>query len=262
VIEYPVPQLSFAAFPLSGCDPLDVSTINTSSLNGSVIQSWQWQVGTESSNDTAPSFTLSPEGFYNVFVQATTDKGCIVDSTVSNYIEVFPTPDPVIVPLAMEYELTDDNIEILNQSTQATMYEWSVFNMLISTQQDLIYPVTDTGHFDFQLLAMNQYGCKDSTNVIITVNPSFAIYFPNAFSPNENGNNDIYLPSGYGIDEFDLMIFDRWGEMVFHSTDFTKGWDGTYKGNKPFKDVYVYKCRIRDIKGDPHYYFGHITLIQ
>jgi gliding motility-associated-like protein len=262
VLFHPIPQLFFSVAPLNGCEPLDITTTNSSVLNGSTIQSWDWIIGPDNLNDTAPATTLMNDGLYDVTVQATTDKGCIVDSLLLNYIEVHPQPQAIIVPESLEYELTDDFINISNQSTQATIYTWSLFSFPIANTQDLAYPVTDTGHFYFELLAVNQYGCKDSTDVIITVNPSFAIYFPNSFTPNGNGNNDIYMPMGYGIDKFEMMIFDRWGEMVFSSTDMTIGWDGTYKGKPPLRDVYVYKCKIKDIKGDPHYYFGHITVIQ
>jgi gliding motility-associated-like protein len=262
VLYHPVPQLFFSVLPLTGCEPLSITTQNTSLLNGATIQSWNWQIGPNSLNDTAPATVLLNDGFYDVSIQATTDQGCLVDSTILNYIEVYPAPEAIIVPESLEYEMFDDFINISNQSTQATIYDWSLFNYSISSTEDLAYPISDTGHFNFELLAINQYGCRDSTNVIITVNPSFAIFFPNAFTPNGNGINDNYMPTGYGIDEFEMTIYDRWGELVFKSTDMTIGWDGTYKGAPPFRDVYVYKCKIRDIKGDPHYYFGHITLIQ
>ncbi|MCW3102409.1 MAG: hypothetical protein JWO09_849 [Bacteroidetes bacterium] len=262
VLFYPIPQLQFSVFPVKGCDPLYVSTQNTSILNGSTIQSWDWQIGPNNLNDTAPVTVLNGAGIYNVSLQATTDKGCIVDTLLTNYIEVYPTPQAIIVPEALEYELYDDYINISNQSLQSDFYTWSLYGDSLTNTADFVYPVTDTGAYYFQLLAVNQYGCKDSTQVTITVNPSYAIFFPDAFTPNDNGNNDKYMPKGYGIKEYELLIFDRWGNMMFKSNDITVGWDGTYKNNLPFRDVYVYKCRIRDIKGDPHYYYGHITLVQ
>jgi gliding motility-associated-like protein len=262
VIFYPIPQLIFNASPLIGCEPISISTSNTSLLNGSSIQSWDWQIGPDNLTGATPSTVLQNQGLYNLYLQATTEDGCTVDSMINNYIQVNPTPQTIIVPESLEYELFDDNILINNQSIGADFYTWSLFALPISNQQDLIYPITDTGHFYFQLLTVNSFGCRDSADVIITVNPSFAIYFPNAFTPNENGNNDKFIPTGYGIHEFEINIYNRWGELVFRSTDITEGWDGTYKGNLPFKDVYVYKCKIRDIKGDPHYYMGAIALIQ
>lgn len=262
VIVYPVPTLSFIVAPLSGCSPLDITTMNTSALNGSVIQSWNWMVGSNSSNDFDPSFTLTNSGLYNLLLTATTSNGCIVDTLLTNYIEVYPTPVAIVSPEFTEYELTDDNILITDLSQGATIYNWSLADVPLSNLADLVYPVTDTGQYIFHLIVMNQFGCVDSLDVTITVNPSYALFFPNAFSPNGNGSNDFFMPKGYGIDEFEMLIFDRWGELVFKSNDLYTGWDGTYKGGLPFADVYVYKCAIRDIKGDSHYYIGHVTVVR
>lgn len=258
----PIPDLVFTVSPLAGCSPLSVTTQNNSLLNGAVIQTWLWQIGPNSSNNFAPETVLPNAGLYNVFLQATTTNGCIVDTLLTNYIEVYPSPAAVISPESQEYELFDDNINIADLSTGATIYDWSLFNISISNQADLVYPITVPGSFAFQLLVMNQYGCMDSTDVTIVVNPGFAIYFPNAFTPDGSGTNDLYMPKGYGIKEFEIMIFDRWGEMVFKSTDMNIGWNGTVKGSSPFQDVYVYKCCIRDLKDNKHFYTGHITLVQ
>lgn len=262
VLLHPVPQLSIAAQPLIGCEPLDVTTQNNSVLNGSTVQTWSWQIGPNTESGINPTTTLSNAGTYNLYLQATTNSNCVVDTLMPNYILVNPTPQALIVPESLDYDLFDDDMILSNQSVGATNYVWSLWSDSISIATDMVYPVNDTGHYDFQLLAINQFGCKDSTHAIITVNPSFAIYFPDAFTPNDNGNNDVYMPKGYGIKTFEMLIFDRWGNQVFKSTDINKGWDGTVGGLPPFRDVYVYKCKIRDIKGDPHYYYGKITLIQ
>jgi gliding motility-associated-like protein len=262
VLFYPVPTLVFTVSPLAGCAPLSIFTTNTSLLNGSVIQNWLWQIGPYTSTSSTMETVLTSTGLYNVFLQATTDKGCIVDTLLSNYIEVYPSPAAVIVPESLEYELLDENINLSNQSIGATSYDWSFFNTSIVSPPDLVYPITNFGTYAFQLWVMNQYGCMDSTEVNIVVNPSFAIYFPSAFTPNGNDNNDQFLPKGYGITEYEIMIFDRWGEMVFRSTDMSKGWDGTYKNGLPFPDVYAYRCVIKDLKENLHYYTGAVTLVK
>jgi gliding motility-associated-like protein len=259
---YPVPTLQFMVSPLQGCGPLKVSTINSSILNGSTVASWSWQIGTNTFNAFSPSVLLSTPGFYDVFLQATTSNGCIVDTLLTNYIEVYPAPQAIISPEALEYDLFDDNINLINASIGAIIYQWSLFSDSISSATDLVYPITVPGQFNFQLLAVNSYGCKDSTKVRITVDPSFAIYFPNAFTPDGNGNDDIYMPKGFGIKDYEMMIFDRWGEMVFHSKDMSIGWNGSYKGGAAVQDVYVYKCKIQDLKGNQHFYQGAITLVQ
>jgi gliding motility-associated-like protein len=262
ILFHPIPSLAPDASPLAGCEPLTVTTINNSILNGSNVVGWNWTIGPESAIGMNPTATIMNAGLYDLYMQAVTDSACTVDTLMQDYILVNPMPVPLVVPESLEYELTDDFITINNQSMLADTYSWSIWGDSISNLTDMIYPINDTGVYEFELLAMNQYGCKDSVSISIIVNPSFAIYFPDAFSPNGNGNNDRYMPKGYGISTFEIMIYDRWGNMVYKSTDITEGWDGTFGGAPPFRDVYVYKCKIRDIKGDPHYYRGKITLIQ
>jgi gliding motility-associated-like protein len=261
VLLYPVPTLAFSVSPLAGCPPLTVSTQNNSLLNGSSVTSWLWQIGPNSLPSFEPVTVLGSSGQYNVFLQATTSNGCVVDTLLSNYIEVYPSPDALIVPEANEYELFDDNMVIYNNSSSG-IYTWSLNGNFLSNDDDIVYPITDAGDYVFQLLVTNSYGCMDSTDITVTVNPGFAIYFPNAFSPDQSTYNDVYAPKGFGIKEYELMIFDRWGNMIFRSTDLNTGWDGTVKGSGPYQDVYVYKCRVKDMSNNKHYYTGHITLIQ
>jgi gliding motility-associated-like protein len=259
---HPIPTLAPSVTPLTGCEPLTVTTQNNSILNGSNVVTWNWNIGPETATGPNPTAVIMNAGLYNLYMQAVTDSACSVDTLLPNYILVNPMPIPLAVPESLEYELTDDFINISNQSMLADTYTWSIWGDSISNLTDMIYPINDTGVYEFELLTMNQFGCRDSVSISIFVNPSFAIYFPDAFTPNENGNNDRYMPKGYGISTFEIMIYDRWGNLVYKSTDITEGWDGKFGGHPPLRDVYVYKCKIRDIKGDPHYYKGKITLIQ
>lgn len=261
VYENPVPQLNFLAQPPTGCSPLDVTLFNTSLLNGATVQSWTWYVGTASYTNSEPSITL-PAGTYTVSLEAITSDGCFVDTTALNYINVLQSPTAVIVSPSSEYELYDNEISLYNGSQNSDSYDWFMNDVLISQQLNITYPIADTGHFTFQLVAINNNGCTDTTDVLITVNPSFALYFPNAFTPNSNGRNDVFAPKGYGINTYELLIFDRWGELVFQSNDLYTGWDGFYKNKLLPQDVYVYKCSILDMKLNPHTYIGKVTLVH
>ncbi len=70
-------------------------------------------------------------------------------------------------------------------------------------------------------------------------------YFPNAFSPNGDGLNDTFGVLGVGIEEYELLIFSRTGELLFESTDVQAAWDGTYMNNKVPAGTYVYKVKMK-----------------
>ena len=106
-------------------------------------------------------------------------------------------------------------------------------------------------------------GCRDSVSAPVEIVPVFTIYIPNAFTPDGNGNNDYFSAKGADINEFNMMIFDRWGELIFQSTNIEKGWDGKANNGKEIAEqgVYVYKIAVRDFENRYHDYTGHVTLL-
>ena len=84
-----------------------------------------------------------------------------------------------------------------------------------------------------------------SVSNTVEITPPVSVYIPNAFTPDGDGLNDIFIPVGKGITEYTLQIFDRWGELIFQSSDFNKGWDGTYKSEPVPMGSYVYKISAK-----------------
>ena len=85
---------------------------------------------------------------------------------------------------------------------------------------------------------------------------------PNAFTPNGDGINDTFQPKGHGIVKYDLMVFDRWGEKLFHTTDFFKGWDGIFKGELSKDDTYVWQIVVKNAEGKSKSLKGIVTLVK
>lgn len=107
---------------------------------------------------------------------------------------------------------------------------------------------------------VNQFGCKALDEVCITITYDNGIYIPNAFTPNGDGLNDVFLVYGHSISEVTMDIFDRWGEKLFTSGDIAKGWNGVYKGKDSEIGVYIYKISYKGIDGKKHSKTGHVTL--
>lgn len=119
------------------------------------------------------------------------------------------------------------------------------------------------GVYQVYLVAINDKGCMDTVMHLVEITPDYALYIPNVFTPDGNGLNDTFQPKGVGIDEDDykMYIFDRWGEIIFTSDEFRKGWDGTVKGSTKLAEqgVYVYRILVKDLSGTVHEYIGHVT---
>lgn len=88
------------------------------------------------------------------------------------------------------------------------------------------------------------------------------LYIPNAFTPNSDGLNDVFGAAGKGIVEYNLQVFDRWGELVFETNDLEKGWDGKYKGEMSEAGTYVYQVLAKGEQTGRVKRNGTITLIQ
>jgi gliding motility-associated-like protein len=159
----------------------------------------------------------------------------------------------------------------LNTTQGATSYNWNFgdasalgsTNTSVLTNPNHTYSIV--GSYGVFLVATSNKGCKDTAQLVVEVTPDFVLYIPNTFTPDGNGLNDFFLPMGVGIDEnnYRMEVYDRWGERVFTSNNFSKGWDGSIKGNKIGEQaVYVYKIIVYDLQGNKHPFVGHITLLN
>jgi gliding motility-associated-like protein len=87
------------------------------------------------------------------------------------------------------------------------------------------------------------------------------VFLPNSFTPDADGLNDILLPMGYGLKDTNLSIYDRWGNLLFESSDSAIGWDGKYKGRVCEQGVYVYRLKATALQGHESFRVGHVTLL-
>jgi gliding motility-associated-like protein len=105
-------------------------------------------------------------------------------------------------------------------------------------------------------------GCFDSLRIIINVDASKKIYIPNAFTPNGDSRNDDWRIFTKGIKFMNVEVFNRWGELVFQSSDLEKGWDGTYKGEPASPGIYPYQINVTYLDGELIESKGAINLIR
>ena len=93
--------------------------------------------------------------------------------------------------------------------------------------------------------------CVGDTLIAVFVGPEFSFYVPSAFTPNGDGLNDVWKPVGSGLNgaKYEMIVFDRWGQLVFKTNDLEIGWDGKNMNNGEFvpAGIYPYKFRIGDI---------------
>lgn len=262
-IDLVVSPLPIAAFTVSssrGCAPLDVQFNDISTGN---IEEWNWTFGDGSTNsDQNAIFTYDAAGTYPVTLTVTTDMGCSNVSDPTN-IEVLQVIADIIVN--NDIYTSGDVVNFFDGSFGADFWYWDFGNEQYSTEQNAATQFIEPGEYIVYLGIANTEGCTDSTSVLIIVNPLFTIYIPSAFSPNNDGVNDNWIVFGesWKIDEYEVHVFDRWGQQVFQSTDINQLWNGRYEGRDDAKQsVYTYRLKVRDISGIIHVYDGVITLLM
>ena len=122
------------------------------------------------------------------------------------------------------------------------------------------------GTYTITLIARNNNGCVDTIKKPLVVNDIFTFYAPNAFTPNSDNLNELFLPLGTGWDKktFKMHIYDRWGNMIFTTDDPDKGWDGKANNGNDIAqiDTYIWKVNLSDIFGQKHSYHGRISIIK
>ncbi|MES2286273.1 MAG: gliding motility-associated C-terminal domain-containing protein [Bacteroidota bacterium] len=114
---------------------------------------------------------------------------------------------------------------------------------------------------NYSVMVTDMHGCTTSAQVAVKVES--AVYIPNAFTPDNNGLNDIFKPEIIDVHDFSFLIYDRAGEKMFETSNIEEGWNGYYKGELCKQDVYAYTIVfLDDAKSDYHVYNGKITLLR
>ena len=211
------------------------------------------------SGETTDEVTVWPNNTttYTVSVEDDCHTYSIEDVTTVEVIR--PTANfNILSTLTME----DLLVSFQNTSLGAETYWWDLGNTETS---DLHSPSTvyqDAGWYDVTLIAYNEIGCADTISKPIYIKPEFYFYAPNAFTPDGNRFNNAYEVSVIGATDFTFQIFNRWGELVFETTDPYFQWDGTYNNGMVLDDVYVWKAKIRDRENNDHVYEGTVTVLR
>ncbi|MCB0534774.1 MAG: gliding motility-associated C-terminal domain-containing protein [Saprospiraceae bacterium] len=187
-------------------------------------------------------FAALPPGTYQTVVQD-------ADGCEQQAIVVLQAISPLTIDLPGNVTLAAGETLLLNPvlnipSAAVASVAWTPGAGLSCTDclNPLAAPLANTS---YQLVVTSQSGCTASAVVLITVNTTAEVYVPNVFSPNGDGSNDLFqLQTNQSLQNFELRIFDRWGGLLFESTDPGLGWDGTARGKPMNPGVYAYFIRF------------------
>ncbi len=232
---------------------------NSVALNASGGTTYQWSPGLFLNVNNTPVVISTPALPITYTVLVTDVNGCT--DTDSTHVGIAPYPVASFNPDMIMGD-APLNVNFQNTSTGAISYFWDFGNAQTSilTEPSVIY--TEYGEYPVMLVATNEYGCKDTAWYHTIDVTGLGFYIPNAFTPDGNGNNEIFNLEGYGMKSFDASVYDRWGHLLYRWNESQSGWDGKVNGEIVQEGVYIYKVSItmKDLrKYEPT---GHLTLLK
>jgi gliding motility-associated-like protein len=266
----PSPNIAFTPNVTQGCYPLCISFTDGSTPVGT-IKSWYWQFGNgDTSTMQNPMDCYTSPGEYSVTLTDVSTFGCTSTLTMPNLISAYDHPHAAFAATPQPADILQPQIQFTDKTVdyyglQSWFWTFGDVSDSTSSLQNPSHTYGDTGTFCPTLVVTNIHQCTDSVEQCIVIDPHFTLYIPNAFTPNGNVRNDIFLPTGIYICTFEMWIFDRWGMQIFHTKDINQGWNGTVNSssNLAQQDTYVYVIDATDcLKHTNHHYLGSVTLIK
>lgn len=273
IVIYPNPVVDFSSPNPEGCHIWCVDFVNESTISSGTISQYYWNFNNgDVSTEENPSSCFTNETLdnlpYDISLTATSDNGCPTELTQEEFVIVYPIPIAEFEPSRYETTIYQTTIDFTDMSTLGDQYFWTFDTLSFSTEQNpsYMFPDSDSGRYEICQYLESMYGCKDTICKEIVIEGHYNIYVPSAFTPNDDGINDTFFPSLYGVTDFEFTfrIFDRWGLLLYESTDpLNVVWDGIYLGESVEQDVYIWQIHCFDkYNNDQINETGHVTLFR
>ena len=263
---YAMPVANFSGTNLEGCPPLRVNLENLSA--DVAYQTFEWEMG---NGDTImgfdPEYSYINPGTFSITLTAITENGCRSSFTQHSGVFVYPVPQArfTVSPEVLTTEFTQ--AAITDQSIGAVSWIYDLGDGQMSQQRSLTHNYYEPGEYTIMQRVANEFGCMDTFQFRLKSESVMTFFIPNAFTPNFDGDNDIYRCYGLNIEQFRMEIYNRWGQMVFESNNIDYGWNGRIfnKEEQPISqmDVYAVVVYVKDNSDLPPRRIDHrVTLVR
>lgn len=259
-----LPNTIISANYINGCYPLTAEFINsTANTNGNC--DWSFSNG-EMSNSCNPFITFNTPGCYDATLTTESLSGCSNTETFQSIVCVEEYPEAAYTFLPDFPNTYNSLVNFNNESIGNITNSWTVNGTEFSNELNPFYPFNElSGSYEICLTIANDYQCENTFCDTILIADVFNLYVPNTFSPNGNGINDLFGPvvSEDLIKHYEMWIFNRWGELIFHTFSIEDHWDGTISSIKAQQDTYIWRIKYREVNAAGlKEKIGHVNLIR
>jgi gliding motility-associated-like protein len=262
--------VSFTPNITSGCAPLTVTFTNTTANASNFV--WTMSDGTIISGTNVATNTFEVAGCYDISLSITNEAGCFSSFSAPQLICVEETPVAAFSQSSFIVSEFDPTVEFYNESIGASTYNWTFGDETASTQVNPMHDFSTAtiGSYLITLIATSPLGCADTAYSTVQMQEELIYYVPNTFTPDNDNFNQTFKPiftSGYDPFDYTLLIFNRWGEIVFESHNSEIGWDGSYGENGEISmvqdGVFTWKIEFKlKINDERRTIVGHVNLLR
>gem|GEM_PF-1448317 len=269
LIINPLPTPNFDADILNGCVPVEVQFED---LSGDVQSgaTYQWDFGDGSTSNVTGSTTYeyTQAGLFNVSLTINNTARCGATMDKPNYIQVNPNPDAGFDPNPPITTMDNPVIEFIDSTNSVdpiNYYKWDFGDgsTPVEGEENPSHTYSMAGSYDVVLFVETTNGCIDYDTVKVALTEEAILFIPNAFTPNGDGVNDKFEIKGTPIADYNLYIYNRWGQVIWSTHDFNTHWDGTDRdGNIASAGSYVYQVTGTDYLEQAVNYQGTVTVIR
>ncbi len=206
---------------------------------------WDFGDGT-TSNELEPTHIYQMAGTYDIKFSLTTPAGCVINQTFPN-INVSTSPEAGFSWTPERPNNLNTEVHFKDESSGAVGWFWDFDkNNNTTSIREPSFDFLESGDYNVIQVVSNDNGCTDTVTQLISVEPFVSYILPNAFTPNQDGINDVYIGTGYftGIQNFQMIIWDRHGKQVFSSTDPNKAWNGRFNNEGRILPSGIYICTV------------------
>ena len=263
-----IDYITFYAIPEHGCSPLEVEFTCTINPVLHLVDEYIWDFGNNLlpiDSFEAKSIYIDP-GSYDVSLTIKDYAGCTSTLTKKNFITVHEDPEAHFLTSPDDPTMFNPTIDFKDVSLVNIIdwhWQFDSFDTSIVQNPSYTFP-KDSGTYMVTLIVEDDNTCKDTLSQIVHIRSEIAFFIPNSFTPNGDGINDVFVPKGFGIsdDNYSLMIFNRWGELVFESHTKESGWDGSLNGDPLPMGIYVWRAEFSDLNGNTYRKDGQLSIIK
>ena len=247
-----------------GCPPF-TTTFDNRSVPVDSTYRLRWDFGDGQSDTTSsPTHTYTGLGSYDVGLRIESPLGCLIDTVFRELVRVDAWPSAAFTIDPTTPEGLGTRITATATDPDLPRYEWWLAETVAGEGAELIHQPADTGQLALTLVVTNAAYCQDTLTRRVRVAPVAAFHLPNAFTPDHDGRNDTFRGRGVTdyLSDFELAVYDRAGNRLFHTTDPTKGWNGTHHGRPLPQGAYVWRLHYRVLGGDLRPRTGSVLLLR